>query len=126
MLCVTGSLIVRHFAVRLTRWLRWKDGERVAPPIADSAPTDDGLTDYDREHLVIYLRLLDAAEDGADWREVAKIVLGRDSEQNPERVRQCHDSHRAGGGSGEAAFRNVALTALRRGAKPPLHAIGIT
>jgi hypothetical protein len=67
----------------------------VAPPIADSAPTDDGLTDYDREHLVIYLRLLDAAEDGADWREVAKIVLGRDSEQNPERVRQCHDSHLA-------------------------------
>jgi hypothetical protein len=67
----------------------------VASPIADRAPTDNELTDYDREHLVIYLRLLDAAEEGADWREVARIVLGLDPDRNPERVQQCHESHLA-------------------------------
>jgi hypothetical protein len=30
------------------------------PPVADQAPTAGDLTDYDREHLVTYLRLLDA------------------------------------------------------------------
>ncbi len=34
------------------------------------APTDPALTDYDREHLVPYLQLLDADEEGADWREI--------------------------------------------------------
>jgi hypothetical protein len=29
------------------------------------------LTGYDQEHLVTYLRLLDADAEGADWREVA-------------------------------------------------------
>lgn len=67
----------------------------MAFPIADRAPTDNELTDYDREHLVIYLRLLDAAEDGADWREVARIVLGLDPEQDPGRARKCHESHLA-------------------------------
>ena len=31
-------------------------------------------------HLVTYLRLLDADAEGADWREVAKIVLNVDGE----------------------------------------------
>ena len=40
------------------------------PPLADAAPTESALTDYDRLHLVTYLRLLDAAAEGADWQEV--------------------------------------------------------
>ena len=28
------------------------------PAVADSAPTEDSLTDYDRAHLTTYLRLL--------------------------------------------------------------------
>ncbi|MGK9166706.1 DUF2285 domain-containing protein [Inquilinus limosus] len=67
----------------------------MAPSFADTAPTGDELTDYDREHLVDYLRLLDAAEEAADWREVARIVLGLDPERDPERVRKCHESHLA-------------------------------
>ena len=35
-----------------------------------------------------YLRLLDADADGADWREVAEIVLRLDVEKDPERSRQ--------------------------------------
>lgn len=42
------------------------------PNVADLAPVDEVLTDYDEEHLITYLRLLDAAEEGADWREVSR------------------------------------------------------
>lgn len=64
-------------------------------PVADEAPTEDALTDYDRLHLITYLRLLDAAEAKADWREVAWVVLGIDPAHEPERARRCHDTHLA-------------------------------
>jgi hypothetical protein len=53
------------------------------------------LTDYDREHLVTYLRLLDAAGEGAPWDEVARVVLGLDPTADPEAARRSHDSHLA-------------------------------
>ena len=37
---------------------------------ADRAPEVSQLTAYDESHLTVYLRLLDADEGGADWREV--------------------------------------------------------
>jgi hypothetical protein len=46
-----------------------------SPHVADTAPNEPFLTGYDEQHLVIYLRLLDAESEGADWRKVAKIVL---------------------------------------------------
>jgi hypothetical protein len=42
------------------------------PDVADTAPSDFVLTAYDEEHLITYLRLLDADAEGADWREVAR------------------------------------------------------
>jgi hypothetical protein len=65
------------------------------PPVADQAPESDALTDYDREHLVTYLRLLDADAEGADWTEVARIVLHIDPLQEPERARRAWGSHLA-------------------------------
>jgi hypothetical protein len=65
------------------------------PDVADVAPTDATLTGYDQEHLVTYLRLLDADTEGADWREVAEIVLHIDPHREPERARQAFDSHLA-------------------------------
>jgi hypothetical protein len=65
------------------------------PVVADVAPTDPTLTAYDQEHLVTYLRLLDADAEGADWREVARIVLHVDPDREPERARHAHDSHLA-------------------------------
>ena len=47
------------------------------PPVSDTAPAESVLTGYDEQHLVTYLRLLDADAEGADWREVAKVVLHR-------------------------------------------------
>jgi hypothetical protein len=38
------------------------------PDAADEAPVADALTAYDQEHLVTYLRLLDAETDGSTRR----------------------------------------------------------
>ena len=63
--------------------------------VADVAPIDPTLTDYDRQHLVTYLRLLDADAEAADWCEVARIVLHIDPDLEPERARRVFDSHLA-------------------------------
>jgi len=65
------------------------------PDFDDSPPISTRLTRYDERHLVTYLRLLDAAEEGADWREVVSIVFGLDPAQDPERARIVHDTHLA-------------------------------
>ncbi|MFZ2157040.1 MAG: DUF2285 domain-containing protein [Bradyrhizobium sp.] len=65
------------------------------PDVANVAPTDPALTGYDQEHLVTYLRLLDADAEGADWREVARIVLHIDPDREPDRARHAFDSHLA-------------------------------
>ena len=45
------------------------------PDVADTAPSDSLLTTCDEEHLITYLRLLDADAQRADRCEVARIVL---------------------------------------------------
>jgi hypothetical protein len=65
------------------------------PPVADQAPVADDLSGYDHEHLVTYLRLLDADTEGADWAEVARIVLHIDPTREPERARRAWESHLA-------------------------------
>jgi hypothetical protein len=40
------------------------------------------LTVYDDEHVITYLRLLDADAQDADWREVARVVLHLDPSMN--------------------------------------------
>jgi len=65
------------------------------PPVANEAPTSDVLTGYDQEHLITYLRLLDAEADEADWTEVARIVLHIDPGREPERARRAWESHLA-------------------------------
>lgn len=61
----------------------------------DEPPESAVLTTYDREHMKLYLRLLDAATDGADWREAAHILFGLDPDRDPERARRVHDTHLA-------------------------------
>jgi T6SS, Transcription factor, DNA binding domain len=65
------------------------------PDVADLAPTDPTLTAYDEQHVVTYLRLLDAEADNADWREVARFVLHIDPVVEPNRARQAFESHLA-------------------------------
>ncbi|WP_442755649.1 DNA -binding domain-containing protein [Methylocystis sp. JAN1] len=66
---------------------------KLEPEIADEAPCSAEFTAYDEEHLVTYLRLLDAETDGADWREVARIVLRLDPAVDPDGARRCWESH---------------------------------
>lgn len=59
------------------------------------APVNDELTEYDRAHIKLYMRLLDAADDGAEWTEAVNVLFGIDPDQEPERARKVHDSHLA-------------------------------
>lgn len=68
---------------------------KLDPDVDDLAPTAPEITIYDEAHFVTYLRLLDAEADGADWREVAQIVLHRDPVAEADRTRLCWQSHLA-------------------------------
>ena len=63
--------------------------------ILDRPPDEPTVTEYDLAQKVTYLRLLDAAAEHADWREVARIVLGLDPDRDPDRAKRIHDSHLA-------------------------------
>ena len=63
--------------------------------LADVAPVGPTITAYDEEHIDTYLRVLNAAQEGADWREVSRIVLHVDPDNDVERARRIFDSHLA-------------------------------
>ena len=52
----------------------------------------DDLTDYDYL-LIVYLWLLDAETDGADWADVARIVLHLDPADKPREVHSIRAAH---------------------------------
>jgi hypothetical protein len=62
-------------------------------PCADEAPAVPSLTEYDTQHFVTYLRMLDADRDGADWREVSQVVLHIDPDADARRARRAFESH---------------------------------
>lgn len=61
----------------------------------DHPPQDAELTGYDRKHIKLYMRVLDAATEGVDWREAVSVIFGVDPNVEPERARHIHDSHLA-------------------------------
>jgi hypothetical protein len=65
------------------------------PDVVDVAPTASVLTGCDEQHLVTYLRVLSAAAEGADWKEVARVMLGLDLERKPDRARRAWETHLA-------------------------------
>jgi hypothetical protein len=84
------------------------------PPFEDRPPDNPRLTPYDERHLVTYLRLLDADEEGADWREVVGIIFGLDPDRERERAWMVHESHLA-------RARWMTETGYRHLLRPPLH-----
>ena len=62
-------------------------------PLFDRPPAGAGVTEYDLAHAKQYLRLLDAAAEGADWREAATLVLGLDCVGSPDHARDVHHAH---------------------------------
>jgi len=63
------------------------------PPIADEVPWSERVTDYDRAHFVVYVRLLDAQAAGATDQDMARIVLGIDWAKEPARAAAALKSH---------------------------------
>ena len=63
------------------------------PDAADEAPVADTLTPYDHEHLVTYLRLLDAEAIELDWKEAARAILHIDPDRELARARFSWESH---------------------------------
>ncbi len=55
------------------------------------APVDEKITPYDREHFKLYLQLLDAEEQGVDWRTAASDIMELDP--NETSARTCWQSH---------------------------------
>ena len=65
------------------------------PHVAHVAPNGSALNVYDEHHAITYVRMLDAEADGADWRDVAQIVLHIDPARAPQRARRAFDGHLA-------------------------------
>lgn len=63
--------------------------------IADRAPSDPVITDYDRAHLKLYLRLLDADAEQAAWDEIARLLLDVDPARDRDRARVRYETHLA-------------------------------
>lgn len=63
------------------------------PDVANLAPTEPAPTFYDEQHVVTYIRLLQAECEGADWRDVARIVLHINPERDADRARNAYKSH---------------------------------
>lgn len=59
----------------------------------DQPPDGATLTSYDRAHLKLYLRLLDAEAGGADWKEVVEVLFGICPKSEPERAQRVHAGH---------------------------------
>lgn len=70
-------------------------GGDMTDAFADAVPIASELTDYDRAHIKLYARLLDATADGAGWQEIVSVLFGIDAAREPERARHVHDSHLA-------------------------------
>jgi hypothetical protein len=87
------------------------------PDVADTAPSDSVLTVYDKGHVITYLRLLDADAVGADWREVARIVL-----QRSEIVRQPFIARQMDEGARLPAPATWWRVALKQKREPPTRA----
>jgi hypothetical protein len=64
-------------------------------PFQDRPPVTERVNAYDEQHLAIYLRLLMAEEEGADWREIVHVLFGLDPVREPERAKLVHESHLA-------------------------------
>lgn len=59
--------------------------------IAEVAPVGESATRYDQDHLALYAALIDADDDGRDWREVAATLMGLDPARAD--VEACWRSH---------------------------------
>lgn len=68
-------------------------GSKNPGSVKEAAPSGDVVTDYDRAHLQLYIRLLDAHSAGASDDEMCRIVLEIDPEDDPVTAKQLLENH---------------------------------
>jgi len=68
-------------------------GKNRMAPLADEVPWSTKLTEYDKAHFLVYLRLLDASAKGASDAEMVKIIVESDPGKKPEDAVQSMRSH---------------------------------
>jgi len=61
--------------------------------LADEAPSDDKLTEYDAQHRTLYLRLLDAERQKLNWEDVVQALFDIDPKRELGRARRVLESH---------------------------------
>ena len=61
--------------------------------IQEEIPWSETLTDYDNTHFSLYLQLLSSSADNATEDDMARLVLGIDPAQEPDRARRTLRSH---------------------------------
>lgn len=59
----------------------------------DVPANSPSVTAFDHRHLKTYLRILDGSGAGADWREIATVVLELDVASKPIRARRVYDAY---------------------------------
>lgn len=59
----------------------------------DAPPQGEAITDYDRQHLSLYLRLLDAAASGAPWQEITRVIFGLDADTDHDHAARVYNTH---------------------------------
>jgi hypothetical protein len=64
-------------------------------PVADNASTGSAIENNYR-HLITYVRLLDAEAEGAEWREVVRIVLRIDPDKELRRAWRAYEPDLSG------------------------------
>jgi hypothetical protein len=63
------------------------------PEFLDEPPESSNVTDYDRRHLKLYARLLDAQASGASWEEAFRILFASAGATEPGRAQRMHAAH---------------------------------
>jgi hypothetical protein len=61
--------------------------------VVDEAPWSEDVTAYDKAHLKIYIRLLDAKAQGAHSDEVCTVLFGINPAKEPDRARKTYETH---------------------------------
>jgi hypothetical protein len=64
-----------------------------ASSLLPTPPDEPVVTAYDRAHASLFLRLLDAEADGADWETAARLVLGQDVTADRAGAQRLHAGH---------------------------------
>lgn len=73
-----------------------QDLQRSKAIVAGSCPPDSPvLTDYDRAHVQLYIRLLDAASAGVEWDVAAREILNIDLSRDAGSAKRTYDTHLA-------------------------------